>query len=160
MSTMEQNTGTDSGPAKRRGNAFPRSVLMSAAMVVCVALAGAIFARMQGERTWERANEEPVAMRMLHFKDGDAGRVIITDAQTGDEILVLESGEGAFIRATVRGLAHARLDAGKDASTPFHLSHFKDGHLVLSDPVNQSNIDLGAFGHTNAKAFARLLIQE
>ncbi|MFY7781768.1 MAG: photosynthetic complex assembly protein PuhC, partial [Tagaea sp.] len=41
--------------------------------------------------------------------------------------------------------------------TPFRLSMWRDGSLVLDDPATGRRVDLRAFGATNRDAFARLL---
>ncbi len=136
---------------------FPRWVLLTAAALIGFSMLAALVSRLEREERWARADELPVASRALQFFDRDDGSVRVVDAGSGTEVALIASGDGAFIRATLRGLARARRPSGAGAETPFRLSYFADGHLVLWDPVTQRAIDFGAFGQTNARAFARLL---
>jgi putative photosynthetic complex assembly protein len=85
------------------------------------------------------------------------GAVVLTDATTGREVLVIAPGEDGFMRGTMRGLARDRRlrDLGPEA--PFRLSSWSDGRLTLDDTATGRRLDLLAFGQTQAEAFARLL---
>jgi putative photosynthetic complex assembly protein len=85
------------------------------------------------------------------------GAVVLSDATTGREVLVVAPGEDGFMRGTLRGLARDRRlrDLGPEA--PFRLTSWSDGRLTLDDTATGRRLDLLAFGQTQADAFARLL---
>ncbi len=85
------------------------------------------------------------------------GAVVLSDATTGRQVLVVAPGEDGFMRGTLRGLARDRRlrDLGPEA--PFRLSSWSDGRLTLDDTATGRRLDLLAFGQTQADAFARLL---
>jgi len=99
----------------------------------------------------------PVAERALSFEDRSGGEIVIRDARSGEVLEVLGTGEGAFIRSTVRQLAQQRTRTGGTQQVPFMLRGQADGRLLLEDPVTGRRVDLSAFGRTNAAAFARFL---
>ena len=98
------------------------------------------------------------ATRLLRFEDASNGAVVITDAETGKQVSVLEPGTNGFIRASLRGLAHS---GGHEehamANHPFRLTALSDGRLVLDDAVLHRSLDLEAFGSINSNAYAALL---
>jgi len=57
----------------------------------------------------------------------------------------------------LRGLVRERRLSGIGSSAPFVLRRWADGRLTLEDPKTGRVIDLGAFGVTNAQAFAKLM---
>lgn len=126
-----------------------------AALVACV-LAAVTFIRVL-DWTSTDVPAPAVVERLLHFEDLGAGRIAVTDADTGEALTTFGMGEQGFMRATVRGLAQERLRRSGSAQLPFLLSGREDGRLLLEDPVTGRRIDLTAFGPTNAAVFARLL---
>lgn len=141
-------------------NRFPRSALIAMGLLAVVGIATAAIGRLEGGTYIDRSGDVPVASRALQFHDQPDGSVRVTNADTGQEVYLIEPGTGSFIRHTIRGLVRARVANDMGDEIPFHLSHFDDGHLVLSDPATNTNIDLGAFGIDNARAFAKLLLTE
>jgi putative photosynthetic complex assembly protein len=104
--------------------------------------------------------EAPAAEAVaISFEDRADGAVVVR-TEDGAERAVLAPGTNGFIRGVLRGLARERRMNGKGADTPFHLVLRVDGRLALADPATGRTLDLGAFGHTNADAFARLLRPE
>jgi len=98
-----------------------------------------------------------VAARELRFTDVDDGSVRVLDAGSGELIQVLAPGEHGFVRATVRGLVRARRTRGIGDETPFRLEQRANGQLLLIDPATGQEIDLWAFGASNARPFAGFL---
>lgn len=99
----------------------------------------------------------PRSERSFHAADRADGAVVITDAATGREVLVVAPGEDGFIRGTLRGLARDRRMRDLGPEAPFRLVAWSDGRLTLDDPATGRRLDLLAFGQTQAEAFARLL---
>ncbi len=100
-----------------------------------------------------------VAERSLHFADTDTGAVVITDANTGDEIAHIgtETEGGGFIRGVLRGLARERRMHGFGDAQPFALTLWQDGALSLTDQATGRVVELGAFGADNRATFVALL---
>jgi putative photosynthetic complex assembly protein len=137
---------------------IPRPVLAGMWGLVLFAVTAVALWRLSGLD--QRAHYEgAIATRDIAVTDGSDGSVILVDAVTGRSIDTLEPGTSGFVRATLRGLARERKLGGAGPEAPFRLTHWRDGHLTLDDLATSRRIDLGAFGITNAQAFARLMQQ-
>ena len=136
---------------------FPRLPLYGAGALVLVSLVSVAALVWFGEPPSQGAAPEVVAAREMTFEDLDHGAIAVRDASDGQVFEVIEPEHGGFLRATVRGLARARRAAGAGPDIPFRLERRANGQLVLIDPFNSREVDLWAFGATNAEAFARLL---
>lgn len=128
--------------------------------VVAIALAGVIYAKLSGYVPDQPPPSTPVAERELRFVDAADGSVAIFDVATGKQAGTLAPGTNAFMRATLRGLAQERMRRNLGEATPFRLTRWADGRLSLGDPATGRHVELGAFGSTNAQAFARWLTAE
>jgi putative photosynthetic complex assembly protein len=107
-----------------------------------------------------RAPEGAAAVRSersFHAADRGDGAVVLTDATSGSEVLVVAPGEDGFMRSTLRGLARERRMRDLGPEAPFRLTAWNDGRLTLDDTATGRRLDLLAFGQTQAEAFARLL---
>ncbi|WP_198369206.1 photosynthetic complex assembly protein PuhC [Roseomonas rosulenta] len=89
--------------------------------------------------------------------DRGDGAVVLSDAATGREVLLVAPGEDGFLRGTLRGLARDRRLRDLGPQAPFRLVSWSDGRLTLDDTATGRRLDLLAFGQTQADAFARLL---
>lgn len=139
------------------GETVPRGALLGLGGLVLFTVLLVAAARIAGfdPGASERA---PVTMsRELGFEDLDGGRVRIYEWQSGTLILTLEPGTENFIRGVMRGLARERRSTMAGLETPFLLAQHSDGALTIEDRATGRVIELGAFGPTNAAAFARLL---
>jgi putative photosynthetic complex assembly protein len=94
--------------------------------------------------------------RMLHFRDGPAGSILVIDAASGQRIEQLD-GELGFVRGALRALVRERRRAGFDETQPFALREGADGRLWLADPPSGARLALDAFGVDNAARFAAWL---
>jgi putative photosynthetic complex assembly protein len=99
----------------------------------------------------------PAEQRDLRFADRADGAVVITDAQTGDVITVIPSGQGGFVRAQMRRLAKARAAAGIGSQPPFRLTRWADGALSLTDPQTGKDAEIHGFGPDHSRTFADML---
>jgi putative photosynthetic complex assembly protein len=104
-----------------------------------------------------RADELPLAQRLLHFDDGADGSVLILDAGTREVLQRFPLAEGGFVRGTLRALARERRQEEQGREAPFRLAAWRDGQLTLDDVATGRRVDLTAFGSTNSGIFARLL---
>ena len=98
-----------------------------------------------------------VASRQLHFVDIPDGVVSVVDADNGDELLRLHTGEDGFMRSVMRGFARERRAKGMGPEVPFELVLWEDGLVSLIDPATERRVELSAFGIDNVEAFTRLL---
>jgi putative photosynthetic complex assembly protein len=98
-----------------------------------------------------------VASLDLRFVDQADGSLAVVDVADGETIETIEAGQNGFLRSTLRGLARARRAEGGSADAPFSLMQTSEGRLLLIDPVSGSQVDLWAFGSTNAGTFVRFL---
>lgn len=107
------------------------------------------------ERT--RDHVAPAQQRDLRFADRTDGAVIVTDAVTGEQITVIPSGQGGFVRAQMRRLAKARMAAGIGSEPPFRLTRWANGALSLVDPQTGKDAELHGFGPDHSRTFANML---
>lgn len=136
---------------------FPRLPLIGAGALVLVSLVSVAALVWFGEPASQAPTHAVVSAREMTFEDLDDGSIAVRDAADGQVFEVIEPGNGGFLRATVRGLARARRAAGAGPDIPFRLEQRANGQLVLIDPFNAREVDLWAFGTTNAEAFVHLL---
>jgi len=144
--------------ARRRFWAYPTLPLAAAASLVVFSLVAVSWGQLTGPGTGsETAGPSALAAVDLYFEDKDDGSVVVIDAGNGRTLDVLEPGSNGFLRSAMRTFVNARRasDVGRD--TPFLLRQMPNGQLLLSDPATDREIDLRAFGPTNAKAFGRFL---
>jgi putative photosynthetic complex assembly protein len=107
----------------------------------------------------DAAEPAPAALvaRELAFHDRPDGGVAVLDAARGAQVATLDPGQDHFIRVSLRALIRYRSTADIDSRAPFRLTQWSDGRLTIEDPTTGRLINLGAFGQTNAAAYARLL---
>jgi putative photosynthetic complex assembly protein len=104
------------------------------------------------------AEEAPRQERLLHFRDGAQGSIVVVDAGSGTTLATLE-GELGFVRGALRALVRERRKAGLGAAEPFALREGSDGRVWLADPPTGARLALDAFGIDNAARFAAWLPQ-
>ena len=148
--------------ASRSAPSFPRAPLIGAAMLVGLALIGAIAGRITGIGSMQPVST-PISERSLRFADRADGAVVVYDAGVapslaGDKPIAVATGQNGFLRGTLRGFARTRRADGIGADAPFLLTAWADGRLTLSDPSTGRRADLEAFGPTNEAVFAKFLI--
>jgi putative photosynthetic complex assembly protein len=100
---------------------------------------------------------QPVATRTLRFFDEPDGTVRVED---GNRTMVLgrfATGEGGFIRATVRSLVHQRRIREIGAEVPFELTEWDDGGMTLRDPATGFRVEVSSFGPDNRAVYAAML---
>lgn len=137
---------------------FPRLPLMAAIALVCTALVLVGAARLARlPMSPGLSNVTVVQSRALRFEDGADGSVRIHDDATGDEIAVAAPGTNGFLRGTLRGLMRVRKRDDISLTAPFLLERLDNGQLILIDTLEGTNIDLNAFGQTNAAVFEAFL---
>lgn len=138
---------------------FPKPPLIAAAVLLVGVVALVFVARVTGAGAMQNTGRPAasIAAAELRFTDRDDGSVAVHAVGIAAPIARLEPGSDGFVRATMRSLARERRQHGANDETPFELAMSRDGRLTLFDPSTQRRLDLGAFGPTNAAAFARLL---
>lgn len=148
-----------SGPGRRRWGAYPTVPLAAAASLVVLSLVGVGWMRISGVGDEVREQEQVVTEIDLYFEDREDGSVVVVSADSGETIDVLEPGSNGFLRGALRSVVRGRraVDAGSDI--PFSLRLVDGGMLLLHDPATGRDVDLLAFGRTNAEAFSRFLPQ-
>ncbi len=98
-----------------------------------------------------------LAERSIVFGTEGPSGVPVTDADSGELLVLLPPGEGGFMRGVLRPLARERMIRSASPAAPYHLEQWHGGRLTLTDPVSGVIVDLHAFGQDNAGAFAALL---
>jgi len=110
-----------------------------------------------GHNDYGMATANTVAAVEMRFLDREDGAVVV---QGPDEriIAVLPPGTNGFARGVLRGLARERRQHHLDSGPTFRLVRWADGRLSLEDPATGRHVNLEAFGPTNARVFADLLV--
>ena len=135
----------------------PRAWILAAIGLVVFALTSVTAVRLTGVGGTRMTLPAAVESRDLQFEDGKDGAVLVYDARDKSLVDVIQPGTNGFVRVVLRGLARERRlgDIGKQP--PFRLTRFTNGQLTLEDTATSKQIDLVAFGSSNAEAFARLM---
>jgi putative photosynthetic complex assembly protein len=141
-----------------RHQRFPRPALVGAGMLIGFAMLAAIAGRLENFGTLRTPTAAALQSRDLRFEDRSDGGVAVYDVDTKRQVTVLAPGTNVFVRGALRGLARARRMEDIGSEPAFRLTHWADGRLTIEDPATDRQIDLGAFGLTNARSFATLLI--
>lgn len=138
---------------------FPIGPLLGAGGLVLFSLISVALIQWFGGPVGDDAlKSSPVlASRSLNFEDTADGAVRVLDADSGELIASLSSGEHGFVRATLRGLVRARRARGLGPEVPFVLEQRASGQLLLIDPTSGQEVDLWAFGSLNARVFSGFL---
>ncbi|MFN3231228.1 MAG: photosynthetic complex assembly protein PuhC [Alphaproteobacteria bacterium] len=136
---------------------FPKRILYGVAVLVLVAFTAAVVGRQYDIGAMRTPEGVPVASRDINFVDKPDGSVEVYQIPDDTLIEVLEPGSDNFIRVVMRGFVRERKRNGIGRETPFSLSRWEDGRLMLLDPATGRQVMLNAFGKTNIAAFARLL---
>lgn len=135
----------------------PKGVLLAAGFLVLLTLALSAGARVSNSAKPPTPSAPPVAEIEVRFEDRPDGAIAMFDASTGREIKLVPPRSNGFIRGVLRGMFRSRKleSLGRDGS--FRLAREADGELSLEDRQTGRRVNLGAFGSTNADAFAQLL---
>lgn len=138
---------------------FPRGALVSVAALISFTLIAVAISKLtiDSEQIMDSATAEIIINRDLKFVDREGGKVIVYDANKNKEVAILEPGADNFIRGVLRGLVRERRSHKLGDESAFRLMQLKGGQLVLEDLATNRQINLNAFGKTNAGSFVRLL---
>jgi len=135
----------------------PRTALLGILALISFALIAVVTGRYGDVGRVSMAPSKEVESLTLRFVDRRDGAVEVYDADSSERIHVVAPETGGFVRGVLRGLARERMLSGDTSQAPFKLRRWADGRLTLEDPKTGRVIDLGAFGVTNAGAFAKLM---
>jgi len=135
----------------------PRPFLLAAAALVALTLLLIAGTRITGFGGAAMSVGEAVAMRDLRFEDRPTGAIAVYAEPDNRLVTTLEPGSNGFLRGILRALVRERRQHGAGPSMPFRLMRASDGSLLLEDLATGRRLHLGAFGPTNAGAFADLL---
>jgi putative photosynthetic complex assembly protein len=137
---------------------FPRGSGIAVAVALALTLAAIGAARYSGFKP-ETTLPQVAALqvRVLQFEDAKNGRVVVRDATTKRVIQEFGSGQGTFIRATIRALVNDRKRRGITNTGDFRLEAHTGQQLFLIDEASGKAISLNAFGPDNAAAFAAFM---
>jgi putative photosynthetic complex assembly protein len=129
----------------------------AALLLIVFALAAATFGRVTGIGTVMRDFGQPADIRELVFNPMADGRLVVSDAMTGEQLVAFAEGQGGFARGGIEGLRRQRMIKSIAATEPYRLILWENGYLTLADPATGIQIELQAFGADNVKAFKQFL---
>jgi putative photosynthetic complex assembly protein len=147
---------------------FPVGALWGAAGLIGISLIAVFSVRaglVEGRPTAPEvraANQVAILKeRQFLFSDREDGALVISDAGTREDVVVLEPGSNSgFIRGVMRGLMRERMLKEADRQSPVKVTEWADGALTLTDIATGRIIELGSFGPDNRRAFAAILAGE
>lgn len=157
---VKSSSATDADGGRRvrpKYEPFPRAPLYGAAALIAFSLISVAALRFLDAPAPRAPIVDAVASVQLHFEDRPGGAIGVFDAQSGQEIGELAAGSDNFLRATLRGLVRGRDAMKASEHSAFGLYQLQDGRLLLVDAISGREVDLWAFGKTNATSFARFL---
>lgn len=136
---------------------IPALALIGAGTLVGFSMLAVIIGRTEQIGISGNPGGRPVASVTLRVLDRPDGTIRVEDAATERLIETIQPGQDNFVRATLRSFGQSRLRAGLTPAEPFRLTRYDDGSLALIDETTGRSVNMGAFGPTNALAFAKLL---
>jgi len=147
---------------------FPVGALYGAGGLIVIALiavfsvrAGLVEGRPTTPEIRAAAKVAVVKERIYRFADREDGALVISDANTAEDVVVLEPGSNTgFIRGVMRGLMRERMLKEAERDAPLKVTQWADGALTLTDIATGRIIELGSFGPDNRRAFAAILAGE
>lgn len=101
--------------------------------------------------------ERPQAALTFRVEDAPHGSVIVKNAETGEVLQTFTTGQGAFVRATLRALINDRRHKGLPPEGDFKLESQAGGQLYLIDGVTGKRLTLNAYGPDNSAVFAAFM---
>lgn len=136
----------------------PRIALIGAGVMIVLAFAAAIVARVTDVGSYRMADSPIVDSRLINIVNARDFTATVTDATDGSLIKVAKANaEEGFVWGAVNGLSYGRKLAKAQLDAPYELARRADGRLTLTDPTTGQKVFLDSFGPGNAVAFARLL---
>ncbi|MDE2304630.1 MAG: phosphonate-binding protein [Gammaproteobacteria bacterium] len=147
-------------PRAQNERILPRGALFGAGAVVATTMILVCAARLGGYQPDRPAPSAVVSQADLRFVDRADGAVLVYAAADGRLVDTLAPGTNGFVRGVLRGLALARTEEHLGSGPPFRLTRWADGRLSLEDPATGREVELDAFGMTNARAFAHILLAD
>jgi putative photosynthetic complex assembly protein len=140
---------------------FPHKPMIAvfAALAMLVVVVGGM--RLSGfEAQSLKPTVAPDETLVLKVEDGNEGRVVVSDVESGRVIKTFHRGEGSFLRATFRALVNDRKRKGASMQEDFRLERHEaesGNQFYLIDGATGRAISLNAFGPTNTAVFAALM---
>jgi putative photosynthetic complex assembly protein len=134
--------------------------LYAALGVVVLSLVLVTTAVLTGKGRVERTIGQPALERSIRFKSEAAGHFSVIDAATNEKIQSYGSGEGAFIRTSIRSMTLNRTSKHVPPELPYRLIKSVDGSLILVDPETDHSIKLNAFGQVALTSFSQLFADD
>jgi putative photosynthetic complex assembly protein len=136
---------------------LPRPVRRATILLAALAIGTAALSRWTGAGHVTLPGVTPVAARPIVFLDRDDGGVAALDPASRDTVATFAPGTNGFARGALRALARQRRLAGIGSEEAIVLTRWSDGRLTLEDSTTGNQVELGAFGASNAAVFAALL---
>lgn len=139
-----------------RTETLPRTFLLGAGGAVLATLIG-VAVGVAGKAPPAPPAELPVASLTVRFVDMADGGLSIIDQASGREFDHLAEGENGFLRTMLRVIRRDIDRTPAVISMPFRIEAWQDHRVTLTDSATGRNVDLRAFGPTNAEIFIRWL---
>ena len=131
MSSVSQLGYFQKSTGKRKTR-FPRLPLYAAIAFLTFSIGAVLFGQSTGIGTLKDKTGKPVAIRDIVLKQTAEDKVLVLDANNGQEIASFGPNEGGFVRGSLRPLDRMRFVSKVPAEVPYRLIKWENGALSLS----------------------------
>ena len=154
---VDSDASASDDEAPRRWSPYPTVPLAAAAGLVVFSLIATTWITITDDANDVRQVEDIVSSVDLRFITEGDGSITVVEANENAVLQTLEPGTNGFLRSTLRGLKRSRSaeDATNDGG--YSVLRAADGRLLFVDQLSGEQVDLWAFGETNAGVFAAFL---
>lgn len=138
---------------------FPRMPLYAMGALLLFSLVAVALVRLTAPNAADGAaadTAQVIERQALIFRDLDNGAVGVFDPASGALLTTIAPGTNGFMRSTLRGLGRERMRSHLTMDEPFEIRLLDNGRVLLVDPAIDREIDLWAFGESNAMNFINL----
>ena len=144
---------------------FPRLPLYAMSALLLFSLVAVALVRLSAPETGadgmaaDMSSAQIIARQALIFRDLESGAVGVFDPARGDQLTTIAPGTNGFMRSTLRGLGRERMRRNLTMNEPFEIRMLANGRALLVDPAIDREVDLWAFGESNAMNFIDLFYE-
>ncbi len=153
----QQGRSATSDEVPSRWSPYPTVPLAAAAGLVVFSLIGTTWVALTADRAERQVVDNVIASVDLRFVNRDDGSINVMDETKNVVLQTLEPDSNGFLRSTLRGLNRSRTAADVKNDGGYSVIHAADGRLLFVDRLSGEQVDLWAFGETNAGVFAAFL---
>lgn len=129
-------------------HAVPARPLVAAALLVVFAVTAILFGMFTGQGTVDKDSiyGAQESIRAVTFTDIADDQVAVHDAQSGDQITVIDMTKDGLLRNALRAVRTSRSRSQVPQAADFQIIHWESGRVTLTDQHGGRDIPLTSFG--------------